>query len=212
MNSDEWDARYRVARTDAGLWSAQPPRAITDVLSTLTPGTALDVATGDGRTALWLAANGWATSAVDFSAEALLTASERAAAQRLDVRWIRADLTNWQTADRFDVVTVAYLHLPNADNLSVLRKAASWVAPDGELIVLGHDVQNLDTGAPGPRDQDLLYTPQLLRDAVGADLDVVECRTVTRDGANDAELPVGSPALARDTFLRARRTPAAPHA
>ncbi|MEO6826127.1 MAG: class I SAM-dependent methyltransferase [Microbacteriaceae bacterium] len=211
MNSEQWDARYRDARTntDTGLWSTQAPRAITDVLSDLTPGTALDIATGDGRTALWLAANGWVTTAVDFSAEALRTARERADAHGLEVNWVRADLTSWRTADRFDVVTVAYLHLPRADNTSVLRAAASWVAPNGELIVLGHDIQNLDTGAPGPRDPELLYTPELLRDAVSEYLDILQCRTVIRDAASDAELPVGSPGQARDTFLRARRGPAA---
>ena len=48
MDASEWDARYRAAGAGEGLWTAKPPHAIRDFAATLTPGRALDVATGDG--------------------------------------------------------------------------------------------------------------------------------------------------------------------
>ena len=49
-----WDQRYRLARdgTNARLWSARPARIVADTVSAWQPGRALDLATGDGRTAI----------------------------------------------------------------------------------------------------------------------------------------------------------------
>lgn len=210
MNSDHWDARYRDARTSSGdsLWTAEAPLRFQNALAAVRPGSALDLATGDGRTALWLANAGWSTTAVDFSAEALVTARARAVERELDVDWVRADVTEWHPRRTFDLITIGYLHLPAEALTAVLRRAAGWLAGGGLLLVLGHDVQNLDTGAPGPRDPELLYTPQLLRDAVGDQLTVLDCRTLERDSAADAEV-LGSPThVALDTYLYAQNNTA----
>lgn len=212
-----WDARYREAQggTDARLWSAQPPRIVADTVSAWTPGRALDLATGDGRTAIWLATQGWSVTGVDFSAEAIELARTHAADQGARVNWLVADAVSWAPEDRFDLVTILYLHLPEADLLRVLTRAAGWVAPGGHLLVLGHDRANIGTGAPGPTNPDVLYTPELLRSSVGAALGaavgaavgadrVLRCETVRRDLATDPEGPDDSHAAARyalDTIL-----------
>lgn len=207
MSRDHWDARYRDARTDSGdsLWAAEAPLRFQSALAGVLPGSALDIATGDGRTALWLANAGWSTTAVDFSAEALITARARAAERGLVVDWVHADVTRWEPGRTFDLITIGYLHLPVADIGKVLRRAASWLADSGRLLVLGHDVRNLDTGAPGPRNPEVLYTPELLREAAKEQLVIHECATVERDGGTDAEVP-GAPAhVALDTYLHAQK-------
>lgn len=45
----------------------------------ITPGRALDLGAGEGRTALWLAAKGWTVTAVDFSDVAIERGQQRAA-------------------------------------------------------------------------------------------------------------------------------------
>jgi ubiquinone/menaquinone biosynthesis C-methylase UbiE len=60
MDSAEWDARY-TATSDL-MWTAQPNRFVVDVLALLTPGRALDLAAGEGRNAVWLAAEGCAST------------------------------------------------------------------------------------------------------------------------------------------------------
>ena len=185
-----WDARYRQARggREGRLWSAQPAKLVTDAVSAWKPGTALDLATGDGRTAIWLATQGWSVTGVDFSAEAIDLARTHAADQGARVNWLVADVVTWVPEDRFDLVTVMYLHLAEEDLRRVLARAAGWVAPGGHLLVLGHDRANIGTGAPGPANPDVLYTPELLRSVVGS-LTVERCETVRRDLATDPEGP-----------------------
>ena len=56
---------------------------------------------------------------------------------------------------------------------SIVRRAADAVAPGGTLLIVGHDLANLERGVGGPQDPDVLYTADRLRDAIaGAGLTV----------------------------------------
>lgn len=202
MDASEWDIRYRKARESQStrLWSATAPQILRDTVAAWRPGTALDLATGDGRTAIWLAREGWSVTALDFSAEAIGQARAHAQAAGVDVTWLVADATTWSSEDTFDLVTVMYLHLSEEALRSTLARAAQRVAPGGHLLVLGHDRANLGTGAPGPTNPDVLYTPDLLRSAAGP-LRVLRCETLRRDLATDPESAGAGPGYALDTVL-----------
>ena len=212
MDATEWDTRYRLAREaqvgGAGrLWSALPAQIVQDTVSPFAPGRALDLATGDGRNAIWLAGRGWTVTAVDFSAEAIGQAGAHAAAAGVAVDWQVGDATVWDPAgETFDLITVVYLHLPEPALRAVVARAAAWLSPGGHLVVLGHDLANLETGAPGPTSRDILYTPELLRSCIdpaslGA-VRVTRCETIRRDLATDPEAPGdGGAAFALDTLL-----------
>ncbi len=127
MSSEAWDRRY--ASTEL-VWSAGPNRLFAAEAAELPPGRALDLACGEGRTAIWLAERGWDVTAVDFSRVALEKA--RAIAERRGVapRLIQADLLEYRPAGRaFDLVAVLYLQLRAADLRVVLTRAAAAVAP-----------------------------------------------------------------------------------
>ncbi|WP_104100581.1 bifunctional 2-polyprenyl-6-hydroxyphenol methylase/3-demethylubiquinol 3-O-methyltransferase UbiG [Cryobacterium sp. M96] len=213
MDATEWDTRYRLAReAQAGLagrlWSALPAQIVQDTVSPFPPGRALDLATGDGRNAIWLAGHGWTVTAVDFSAEAVGQAEAHAAEAGVSVDWQVGDATTWDPAgESFDLVTVMYLHLPEPALRAVLARAAGWLSPGGHLVALGHDQTNLATGAPGPGDPAILYSPELLRSCIdpaspGASR-VVRCETIRRDLATDPEAPGdgGAATFALDTLL-----------
>lgn len=193
MDAEQWDARYAAAQQ----WSDAPNAVAASILADLAPGTALDLAAGEGRMALWLARRGWSVTALDFSAVALQRGRDRAARSRdLDITWQVADAT---TADlgvqRFDLVLALYLHLPREAARPVLARAADAVASGGRLLILGHDRDNLVRGTGGPQDDDLLYDTDLLA-AAAQDL------TIERLG--QVERTVG-PDTAVDTLLLARR-------
>ena len=65
----------------------------------LVPGSALDVGTGEGADAIWLAERGWQVTAVDISSVALgrgATQAHRLGAAIADrIEWLQADLTEW---------------------------------------------------------------------------------------------------------------------
>ena len=57
MDAHAWDERY--AATEL-VWSREPNQFVAAELADLPPGTAVDLAAGEGRNAIWLAARGWA--------------------------------------------------------------------------------------------------------------------------------------------------------
>ncbi|MFJ4037887.1 class I SAM-dependent methyltransferase [Microbacterium sp. NPDC090007] len=199
MDAAQWDERYRASA--GGVWATQPPAVVREIAADLTGGTAIDVATGDGRTALWLAARGWSCTGVDFSAAGLALAAARPGGDAVD--WVEADVLSWEPATPVDLVVSCYLHLP--DSAAAIARIAGWVAPGGTLVVLGHDVDNIAAGGHGPRDPAILYTPELLRGALDERFDVLRCERVIRT-SDDAELRDGhSAAAAVDTVLHAAR-------
>ena len=69
----------------------------------------------------------------------------------------------------FDLVAIAYLHLPPVERRAVHIAAARAVAPRGRLVV-GHDRTNLTEGVVGPPDPDRLFTAaEVARELIDAD-------------------------------------------
>jgi SAM-dependent methyltransferase len=177
VERDWWDARY--AATDT-LWSFEPNRFLVQEVEPLRPGRALDLACGEGRNALWLAARGWRATAVDFSQVALDRGRGVAQERGLAVDWIAADVLEWTPPARaFDLVAIFYLQLEQELLRPVLRRAADAVAAGGVLLVVGHDSTNLTDGYGGPRDPVRLFTPADVTAALG-DLRVERAERVRR--------------------------------
>src|SRR4029450_8488983 len=61
----EWDARY--SERDGTMWSGRPNGRLVTEVAGLTPGRALDVGSGEGADAIWLALRGWEGTASDLS-------------------------------------------------------------------------------------------------------------------------------------------------
>jgi SAM-dependent methyltransferase len=178
-----WDERYR--QTD-WVWSTTPNQFVAQVLADMPPGRALDLACGEGRNALWLAEKGWRATAVDFSSVAVAKGRAAAESRGLDVTWIAADLLDYEPErGAYDAVLIAYLHLPPDDMRRVLGKARDALADGGTLLVVGHDVTNLTEGTGGPQDPAILYTPDVIIEAV-TPLSIERAERVLRhvDGAD----------------------------
>lgn len=190
MRAPEWDERY----AERQQWSAEPNALIASLLGELPPGDAVDLAAGEGRHALWLAGLGWRVTAVDFSDVGLGRGRAQPGADR--VEWVTADVTAWTApAGSQDLVLVAYLHIPEADMVALLTRAVGWLRPGGRLLVLGHDLENLERGVGGPQEPAILHSVERLA-PVAALLDVDRCEQVER------ETPAGT---ALDTLLCGRR-------
>ncbi|MFF5216764.1 class I SAM-dependent methyltransferase [Micromonospora sp. NPDC000442] len=159
MDSDAWDERY--ASAPELVWTAEPNRFVVEEVAGLSPGRAIDLAAGEGRNAVWLAQQGWEVTAVDFSAVAVERGRELARQRDVNVDWQVADVTEYKPpADGFDLVLIAYLHLPAAEIATVLSHARDAVRAGGRVLVVGHDLANLSGGTGGPRDPDVLLAPE----------------------------------------------------
>ena len=186
MSNIFWDDRYaKAAAAGAAVWSIEPNAWIAQVTGTLPPRTAIDLAAGEGRNALWLASRGWRVTAVDFSATGLSIGRTRAAEAGLELDWVTADATTWVSATPVDLVVIAYLQLPGAELSSAISNAVASLAAGGTLALIGHDSENLEHGVGGPKDAAMLHDLEVVRSSA-AGLNITECRRydrTTEDGS-----------------------------
>jgi SAM-dependent methyltransferase len=177
VDREDWNRRY----SERGLvWSEEPNELLVEQVSALAPGRALDLAAGEGRSALWLAECGWRTTAVDY-AESGLAKGRRVAEQRgLAIDWIVADLLEYDPGRAcFDLVLLLFLQLPWDQMRGVLDRAARAVAPGGTFLLIGHDRSNLERGHGGPSSDKVLYTAEEIAGELGC-LSLIEAGTRLR--------------------------------
>jgi SAM-dependent methyltransferase len=114
----------------------EPAAILHEHVEELPEGRALDVATGGGRNALFLADRGYVVDAIDVSEEGLeiarRRAEERGVADRIE--FVRVDVEEHEfSREAYDVIVVAHYYSLNA--IPALKRA---LAPDGVLLYEHH--------------------------------------------------------------------------
>jgi SAM-dependent methyltransferase len=176
VDAQAWDERYAASEL---VWSAEPNQFVAAELADLPPGRALDLATGEGRNAIWLARRGWTVTAADFSQVAL--DKGRRLAGDTEVSWVCADATTWDEPAAYDLVLLAYLQLDEAARRAAVRGAFASLRPGGTFFLVAHDATNLTEGTGGPQDPAVLMTAEdVLDDLAGVPYDVVRAGRVER--------------------------------
>jgi SAM-dependent methyltransferase len=199
MDSTLWNDRYREADL---VWSAGPNLFVEQICRDLPPGTAIDLAAGEGRNAIWLAERGWDATAVDFSEVAIDKARAIADHRGVSITVEVADLDTYEPRPSgYDLVLVAYLQLRDEELIPILRRAADAVAPGGTFLLVGHDRDNLENGYGGPQDVAVLTSPEQVVAAVGEHLAVERAEVAQRLVQTD-----DGERIALDTLVVARRT------
>lgn len=127
----------------------------------------LSVADGEGRNGVWLAGQGFAVTAQDFSpnaqAKARRLAAERGVAIDLELSDIRS--RTWKP-DAFDtVVGIFFQFLDPSERLRIFDGIKRTVRPGGLVLIEGYGPGQLEYGTGGPKVLENLYTPDLLREA-----------------------------------------------
>jgi SAM-dependent methyltransferase len=150
----DWDERHK-----GGDFEGEGPNpTLVAGTASLVPGSALELAAGSGTNAVWLARQGWRTTAVDWSPVGLANGKAKADEAGVTVEWLERDLFSWLPPGRsFDLVVIVYLHLPPEERGPVYARAAAAVAPGGRLLIVGHDRRHAAEGQGGP-DPSRLFT------------------------------------------------------
>ncbi|MEK7691808.1 MAG: methyltransferase domain-containing protein [Bdellovibrionota bacterium] len=93
-DSGQWDSVYK---TKNYVFGKEPASILKEKLKILpSGGRALDIAMGEGRNAVYLAANGFQVEGVDISEVAIHKAKRLAREFKVEISTIRADLTDYQ--------------------------------------------------------------------------------------------------------------------
>jgi SAM-dependent methyltransferase len=205
-----WEALYGERE---GVWSGRANQALVDEAGTLPAGRALDLGSGEGGDAVWLADRGWEVTGLEISPTALSRAADATRRLGLDgrTRFVLADLAQAPWPDGvedqpYDLVSACFLQSPvTFPRAEVLVRAAGLTRVGGHVLVVAHAApppwsQHVDDGTdphlfPAPADYLATVT------AVGA-WDVVVAQVRTRSATG----PDGEQGLLEDSVVLARRT------
>ena len=156
-----WDQRF----AEPGYkYGTEPNAFLREQAVRLTaPADVLVPGDGEGRNGVWLARQGHRVTAVDSSAVGLQKARDLAATLGVTVTTVLADLGDWSPAPAsVDAVVLVYTHLPDAIRRSAHQRLASSLRPGGWLLLEAFHPAQLAHGSGGPKDADMLYTPEQL--------------------------------------------------
>lgn len=200
MTREYWEDRYRSA---PAVWSGNPNPRLVEQVATITPGDVLDVGSGEGADAIWLASGGWHVTGLDISSVALDRAAERARKAGPEIArrivWQQADLVSWEPGQQYDLVSAQFMHLPRPILQAVHRKLAAAVRDGGLLLIVGHHPADMHSSGMSP---EMFYTAA----EVAAELDpeTWEIR-VSAAPIRQAPGPDGELVTIRDAVLMAQR-------
>jgi len=198
-----WDERYRSAPQ---VWSGHPNPQLVAEVAGRSPGRALDVGSGEGADAIWLARRGWEVVAADISGVAVQRGEQHArdadpvAAAR--IAWRQADLlTCLPEPGSFDLVSVQFMQLPPEPRTRLFTGLAAAVRAGGILLVVGHHPSDLASGVPRPPMPGLFYTS----DQIAGLLDDSWTVEVSESRPRTASMPDGAEVAIHDAVLLATR-------
>jgi SAM-dependent methyltransferase len=197
-----WEGHYERQRE---RFRGNPNALALEHLDELGPGTALELGSGQGADAIWLARRGWTVVALELSETALRLADERAREAGVGdrIEWRPHDLAAGVPQGSFDLVLSSYTQSPVAfPRTAVLREAAERVAPGGALLVVGH------SGTPSwmAEQGHAVDMPDAATLIAALDLPAADW---TVDRREDVQRPIsdpeGRPGTRQDSVVRFRR-------
>ncbi len=183
-----WNERYS---SEDFVYGEQPNDFLKEQLKTLSVGSILFPAEGEGRNAVYAAARGWTVSAFDQSSEAKKKAMRLAAQHNVTLSYeVGTPETLTYAPEQFDVLALIYAHFP-ADKKSAYHQTLStYLRPGGTVIFeafsKGHpDYQRRNPGVGGPKDLAMLFsTDELAADFAGFEvLQLAEQEVELQEGA-----------------------------
>lgn len=127
-------------------------------------GTALCLAEGEGRNAVFLAKQGYGVTAVDSSAVGLAKAEKLAEEHQVSITTSVADLADYPLPPQtYDLIVAIFCHLPPPVRRRVFSQIPASLTSGGMFLLEGYTPKQLEYGTGGPPDVNLLLQLHELR-------------------------------------------------
>ena len=156
-----WNSKFS---REGYLYGKEPNRFLAAEIDALAPGSKLlFLGEGEGRNACYAAAKGHVAVALDASDRGLQKASELAAEMGVSITTRHQDLATWSADGAYDAVMASFLHLTEPLRTQAFREALKALKPSGLFAAELFSVRQMPLQSGGPKDLDLLYTVESLR-------------------------------------------------
>lgn len=188
-----WDERYAAAHyiygTEVNEWVATVIDENPQLTAARPDGSmpsALELACGEGRNAVYLAERGVAVTAVDLSNVGIEKTRRLADARSVNVAAICDDALTWRSKSRFDIVVATWFHLPAEKKPDIFCAIREALKPGGTLIAewFHPDQRRKGFTSGGPPTPEMMFTPTEIREGLsGFTVDRLEhAERVIREG------------------------------
>ena len=165
-----WDERF--ARSEP-VYGERPNAYLKVQSARMKPGASILVpGDGYGRNGIWLAQQGFRVHTLDVSSVGVTRARQTAEAEGIEMKIEQADLATWNWPEaQYDAVASIFVHLFPADRQAIHGNMLRAAKPGGIVILQAFNPGQLQYTSGGPKQTDLLYTAELLRqDFAGAEI------------------------------------------
>jgi SAM-dependent methyltransferase len=130
-------------------FTTAPSEFLVAMVKRMTPGKALDVATGQGRNAVFLATQGWDVTGYDIAEEGLAVAQESARKAGVCLTTVHAGWDDFDHGrEQWDLVSFIYTDAPVMDPAFIARIQAA-LKPGG-YVLFDRPYRNLEHPEPWP--------------------------------------------------------------
>ncbi|HRY98618.1 MAG TPA: class I SAM-dependent methyltransferase [Bacteroidales bacterium] len=158
---EHWNERYSAKEY---IYGKSPNERFSRLISNRSPGRLLLPGEGEGRNAVFAAQQGWEVVALDQSEEGRCKALALAEESGVVIRYELGDLATMPLpSGSFDLISLIFVHFPGSIRTEVHHRLLEVLAPGGTFHLVAFRPEQLKFGTGGPRDVDLLYTEDLLR-------------------------------------------------
>jgi SAM-dependent methyltransferase len=162
MDPTSWIKKYE---TERYVYTKDVNQFVVELTEGLTPGTAIDLAGGEGRNAVWLAEKGWQVENIDFAPNALDKCALLAKERGVDAKVFTTCASALDFTSRLapvDLVVVAYLHIYSHQFAVAMQNAVAALKPGGTLMGVWHALENIQHNSHGPQNPDTLPSVESL--------------------------------------------------
>ncbi|HWB28141.1 MAG TPA: methyltransferase domain-containing protein [Chitinophagaceae bacterium] len=167
-----WNSRYEESGT---FYGEQPNSFFKEFIDRMPTGRLLLPGEGEGRNAIYAAANGWGVEAFDWSESARAAAAENAEIAGVMLHYELKDIADYRPVKRYDVIALIYVHLPAALRRQFHAKLVEALEPGGYVIMEAFSKNQVENIAAGPEDKALYYTAaDIEKDFAGLDISLCD--------------------------------------
>lgn len=150
-----WNSRYTANDT---FYGEAPNQFFKEFIDRFPPGRILLPGEGEGRNAIYAAANGWGVEAFDFSEAARASAADKAERAGIMLHYEIKDIADYKPVKLYDVIALIYVHLPAAIREPFHKRLVESLEPGGYIIMEAFSKKQAGNLTGGPTDTSLLYS------------------------------------------------------
>lgn len=157
---DFWNQRYATHDT---VYGKAPNLYFKSILDSLTPGSLLMPAEGEGRNAVYAASLGWKVEAFDYSSVAQEKALQLAEANDVTIKYDVLEINEFKANKQYAAIGLIYVHLPTKERFVFHQKMIDALLPGGVLIIEAFSKAQINNASGGPKDIEQLYSLDQLK-------------------------------------------------